>query len=306
MTKRPAPWLAASALTLVALLEMAAQRWRLARVMVAQDYAELRQPVAAVRAPHEAIEVSPAWATPYLRQALGDGLLPLPLLARPDDASQASILTITLPPQQLRPRRGWSVEVLSAVGPFRLYRQHNLAFRPPVTDFVAAFRHDNVTVNSGPRGCPFIRNGRRWSGGLAGPPTFPRQRFQCPGGSFFFVGKTVIADQHFRPRQCLWAHPPSAGVLSIRFDGVPLGKQLVGHSGMYWITERAGQGAPVRLRVLVDGVHLATIIHHDGDGWARFEAPLGPHAGKAQATVEWQISTSNNRHRHFCFEARSW
>ena len=119
------------------------------------------------------------------------------------------------------------------------------------------------------------------------------------------VGKTTIADETFSPRRCLWAHPPGRGELSIRFRDVPLGEQLVGHGGMYWIVERERAGAPVQLSVRIDGDEVGRVFHADGDGWARFSLPLGAHAGKSRALVEWRISSPDHRHRHYCFEARS-
>ena len=45
----------------------------------------------------------------------------------------------------------------------------------------------------------------------AATPPSRAQRFECPGGVFFNVGVTVIADEEFRPRRCLWSHPFARG-----------------------------------------------------------------------------------------------
>jgi hypothetical protein len=72
---------------------------------------------------------------------------------------------------------------------------------------------------------------------------------------------------------------------------------------MYWVVERERAGAPVQIELRVDGERVGAATHRDGDGWAKFEIPLGGHAGKDAAEVEIAISSPDNRHRHFCFEA---
>jgi hypothetical protein len=141
------------------------------------------------------------------------------------------------------------------------------------------------------------------AGGLGGHPTFPPQRFQCPTGSAFNASVTIIADQDFLPRRCIWAHPPARGELAIRYHHVDLGEVIAGHSGMYWIIERELAGAPVHLAVRVDGEQVGEVVHVDGQGWAGFELGLGSHARARDAEVEFAVSSPNFRHRHFCFEA---
>ncbi len=141
------------------------------------------------------------------------------------------------------------------------------------------------------------------AGGLGGHPTFPRERFDCPGGIFFNVGVTVIADERFLPRRCIWAHPPSRGELALRFHDVPTGDVVRGHAGMYWIIEREQKGAPVTMKIRVDGDEVGTYEHKDGEGWKPFSFSLAAHARQKSATVEFAVSTRNNRDRHFCFEA---
>ena len=154
-------------------------------------------------------------------------------------------------------------------------------------------------------GADFVRPilDRIAAGGLGGHPTFPPERFECPSGIFFFVGVTVIADEEFRPRRCLWSHPPLTGEIVTRFHDVPLGKVIRGHGGLYWMTERELKGAPVTLTVRVDGDQVGSFTHRDGEGWKGFEMPLGAHAGQRAREVEIGVSSSNYKDRHFCFEA---
>ncbi|MBK8258481.1 MAG: hypothetical protein IPK82_38205 [Polyangiaceae bacterium] len=153
--------------------------------------------------------------------------------------------------------------------------------------------------------CRFAPHAQTMSGNLGGNPTFPAQRFECAGGPFFNVGVTVIADEEFRPRRCLWSHPPRIGEIVTQFRDVALGSTIVGHGGLYWMIEREKKGAPIELSVRVDGEEVGRFVHQDGQGWARFEIPLGVHINKQHAQVEFGVSSKNHLHRHFCFEARS-
>ncbi len=60
------------------------------------------------------------------------------------------------------------------------------------------------------------------------PPHLPGRalRVHSPTGSgpYFNVGATVIADEEFRPRRCLWSHPFARGEIVTRFHHVPLGR----------------------------------------------------------------------------------
>ena len=141
------------------------------------------------------------------------------------------------------------------------------------------------------------------AGGLGGHPTFPPERFECPAGVFFFVGVTVIADEEFRPRRCLWSHPLARGEIVTRFHDVPLGHVIRGHGGISWMTERELRGAPVTLTVRVDGDAIGSFTHRDGEGWRGFEMPLGAHAGARARDIEFAVTTPNYKDRHFCFEA---
>jgi hypothetical protein len=72
---------------------------------------------------------------------------------------------------------------------------------------------------------------------------------------------------------------------------------------MYWIIERERKGAPVTMKVRVDGDEIGSYEHRDGEGWKAFSFALGSHARAAAATIEFAVSTRNYRDRHFCFEA---
>lgn len=265
----------------------------------------LKEPVAAMKRPGDLVVVAPAWADPAARRALGDELMPARDAARPDESRYAAAVEISLLGQRAEELAGFREEAREEHGRFTLRRLVNPSPARVVFDFVdhAAPPWADVRLTEPPAACRFNRRARVMAGGLGGHPTFPAERFECPGGPFFNVGVTVIADEEFRPRRCLWSHPPRRGEIVTRFRDVPLGSVIRGHAGMYWIIERERKGAPVTLSVRVNGEVVGEATHADGDGWAPFEFPLGAHAGAARAEVEFAVRTLNYLHRHYCFEA---
>jgi len=273
----------------------------------AEDWSRLAEAVMQERRDGDVVVVAPLWADPLARQALGDGVFPLRDVARPDMSRYATAFEIGVLGQTSSELGGFRELSRRNAGPFTLRRLENPNYIPIVFDFVDNLEAGRVTVRvtDPAANCTFTANARPIAGGLGGHPTFPKKRFECPGGFFFNVSQTVIADRDFRPRRCVWAHPPNKGEVVVRFSDVPLGNVIRGHGGMYWMIEREGRGASVFVSVRVDGMEVGKYEHRDGDGWSSFEMPLGAHAGKKNAVVEFFVSSKNNQHRHFCFEADS-
>ncbi|KYF73551.1 hypothetical protein BE11_12975 [Sorangium cellulosum] len=266
---------------------------------------EVEAPLAAMKQPGDLVVVAPAWADPAARRALGDELLPLRDAARPDESRYAAAVEISVLGQRAEELAGFREERRQEHGRFVLRRLVNPSPARVVYDFVdnVAPSSADVRVTDPPAACRWNPRARIAAGGLGGHPTFPAERFECPGGPFFNVGVTVIADEEFRPRRCIWSHPPRDGAIVTRFRDVPLGAVIRGHAGMYWIIEREQRGAPVTLSVRVNGDAVGEATHVDGDGWAAFEFPLGAHAGAASAEVEFAVTSPDYTHRHYCFEA---
>src|SRR5262249_39686030 len=114
------------------------------------------------------------------------------------------------------------------------------------------------------------------------------------------VGVTIIDDQSYRPRRCIWAHPPFAGALRLRFANVPLGRTLRGFAGLSYFLFRDGWGEPVELGVRVDDAVLGSYRHHDEWGWHAFSLSSTAFAGRS-ATVEVEVRAERAEHRDFCF-----
>ena len=285
--------------------ELAAQIYVSRRAPSFASWQQIAAPVAALRQRDDLVVVAPRWAEPMARQVIGDEQLTMADLGRPDVSRYRTALEISILGERAPELAGWQELSRETHGKFQFRRLENPNARPVLLDFVDALSPERVSVSTGLEAspCPWTDHAIVVAGGLGGHPTFPASRFQCPQGTFFNVGVTVIADETFLPRRCLWAHPPQRGELVIRYENVNLGDVIAGHGGMYWIIERELGGASVTLGVRVNGAPLGELVHNDGDGWAAFEMPLGAQAHARAAVVEFAVSSPNYQHRHFCFEA---
>lgn len=297
------------ALVALAGLELAATWLTATRAPRFADYAALAAPAGALLEAGDVLVVSPRWAEPMVRQALGDERLTLASVAAPSMESARHVVEVSVLGARAAELEGWSEVASASHDRFELRRLENPTFEPALFDAVDGLeprgsrRGASVTLSGGAR-CMFDPLSRPVAGDLGGHPTWPRGRFMCPGPAHVTVGVTVIADRDWRPRRCVLAHPPPVGEIALRYRGVRLGSRLVGHGGLYWMTERARAGAPIELRVEVDGTEVGRFIHADGDGWAPFEMELGARS-EALHEVTFFVSSPGVRARDFCFEVRS-
>jgi hypothetical protein len=250
--------------------------------------------------------VAPSWAEPNARFAFGDQLMPLSQVARADESSFARALEVSTLGQQAPELSQWHLDAEEKAGRFVLRSWTNPRPEPVLFDFLEHLRPDTASVSvlrsGSAEACPF-KNAKVSNGDLFGHPTFPRQRFVCPGGNEWqFVGSTVIEDERYRPRRCMWAHPANRGVLQVRFESVPIGSRIVGHGALPYFFEREKLGAPIELSVYVAGEQMGTWQHADGEGWKRFEFSTQRFAGQNQA-VEFRIESSKPWRRELCFQA---
>lgn len=293
------------AIPLLGLGEAAAHVYFARRPPAFDEWSEVTPAVRAMKRDGDLVVIAPAWADPAGRRALADELMPLRDVARPDVSRYAHAIEVSILGARSEELLAFREIDRRAVGRFLLRRVENPAPAAVVYDFVDHLDPAVVDVRGTepPVSCPWNPRATIAAGGLGGHPTFPAKRFECPGGVYFNVGVTVIADQDFQPRRCLWSHPLARGEIVTRFRDVPLGQVIRGHGGMYWIIEREKKGAPITLTVRVDGAVVGSVVHRDGDGWAPFEFALGARAGTRAATVEFAVSSTHYRDRHFCFEA---
>ncbi|MFO0551817.1 MAG: hypothetical protein U0271_25750 [Polyangiaceae bacterium] len=298
------------ALPAVALFELGAGCWSRSRAPEPADYALLEPAMAELYKPGDLVVVAPRWAEPYARASVPDArVFTLETLGRSDAGTYARAIEISALGAHAPELSQFREVERRSVGPFELRVLENPAPEHVLFDFVenleprwaSAFGTTGGPGGGGTR-CTWSERARPAAGGLGGHPGFPARRFVCPEGFYLNVSATVIADEEFLPRRCIYAHPTEQGERVVRFDKVPLGDKIVGHAGLYWMIERAQLGAPIRLEVRVDGDVVGALIHTDGEGWRRFEFPLGGHAG-AEASVEFAVSSTDYRDRHFCFQA---
>ena len=270
-----------------------------------EQWAALQPAVASRAAPGTLIVVSPEWAEPNARAALGDTLMPLEHVARPDESGFERALEISILGQSAAALSGWGLESEEREGPFQLRRWTNPQVQPVLYDFLAHLEPPSADVRilrgGASEPCPY-GPAKVTNGDLGGHPTFPRRRFSCAGAEWSMVGLTVIEDQGYRPRRCIWAHPSSRGPLEVHFEAVPLGRLIRGYGGLPYLFEREWHGSPIELEVLVGGESIGTYRHEDGEGWKAFEFSTESSAGQTRS-VDFRVRSRQVRDRQFCFQA---
>ncbi len=268
-----------------------------------EDWSRAAPALAAMRKQHELVVIAPDWADPNARYAFGDALMPLADVARPDESRYARAIEVSILGADAPELRGWPVVDERHSGKFRFRLVENPAPAKVLYDFVDHIADADVfDAQGGHEGhCSWNKAARREAGGLHGDPAYPSQRWECAGGAWHFVGATVVEDEKWRGRRCLWSEP-GAGYVGVRFHDVPLGKVVRGYATLPWWIERELKGAPVDMKVLIGGDVALHYVHRDGDGWKPFSAPTGAHAG-TRTDVEFQVSSVRPRERQFCFQA---
>ncbi len=278
------------------------------RAPTPRDWKHLRSAVAGEHEPGTLVLVSPPWAEPLARAAMGEKLMSVRHLARADETRFASAIEISLLGAHRSELSGWKLIRTWDSAPFTLHRWHNPHATSPRFDFVDELQPPRVSVATQMGGarapCPWSESARPSSGGLGGPPSLPRSRFECSSHPLVSATVTIIDDEGYRPRRCVWAHPPQGGVLEITYRGVPLGTALRGHMGIPWLPARDGLGTPVKLETVVDGGVVATQRYDEREGWRAFDVDTSAWAGGTHDVV-WRVSSERFEYRHFCFEARA-
>ena len=298
-------WLVVPVLGLVELgLHVAFSR-RAPRV---EEWRELAGPVRRLKRAEDLVVVAPEWAEPIARHALGDPAFPLDQIARADASSFARAVEVSALGARADETRAWRVASEEKSGRFTLRVLENPARVVPKYRFIDHVRPPELAVaivsDERETPCVFNDHAQVTAGGLHGHAAFPRERFQCPGGESSFVGVTVIDDQEYLPRRCIWAHPPQRGVLRLRFAAVPLGARLRAWAGLSYFLYRDGLGDPVTIAFHAEGRTLGEHRHHDEWGFRAFSFATGAAAGSA-SDVEVVVSAESAAGRDFCFVAET-
>ncbi|MEN9578237.1 MAG: hypothetical protein RJA70_1246 [Pseudomonadota bacterium] len=267
------------------------------------DWDALVTPLRELRKNRELVVVAPGWAEPHARRVFGDAEMPLRDVARPDESGYARAVEISLLGDRALP--SWAVLAEKDHGLFTLRVLENPSYEQVHLDFIDHFSAEAAAAFTGserdPRPCTFNLNAQVSNGAVRGHPTFPKERFEC-GGDAQFVGITVIEDERYRPRRCLWANPARGQATTLRFKQVTLHERIHGFGGVSFFDERDGEGGSVQLEARV-GDHLVGKYQHlPGEGWTGFEFNTSTYKGQ-QHDVEFRTSAVKGRPRGFCFQA---
>ncbi len=298
---------AALAVPLLGLSEWLAHQWCAHAAPTPSEYANLRPVVERLHEPSSLIVVVPGWAEPWVRQVLGEELLPLNVLARADDDDFPRALEISLLGQRAPSLASWRLRATHRHDPFTIRVLENPRPAVALARVLDRIEPPFLQVSAGEAPvvpCPYTEQADVIAGGLGGEPTLPERRYQCSPEGIYGVAVTTIDDPEFRPRRCVWAHPVPEGPLLLRFSDFPLGQRLVGHAGFPWLISRDGVGTPVRLRARFAGQDIGAVTAQDTDGWIRFEWPTPGLSGK-KGQLELVVDTEIVSERRFCFTLES-
>lgn len=266
-------------LPVLGLAELGLHQYFAKRAPGFEAYAALAPELIKLKRPGMPVVVAPAWAEPLVRQAAPE-VFPIAELTRPDNSAFSRFLEVSL--------LGSSAPELAELptletvqhGPFSLRVRDNPRATPVVFDFVTAVGSGEVEVSNDVgtvrTPCKLNEHARPTTGGLHGPVTRPRSRFECAGG---VVGVTLVEDENYRPHRCILVDPVESDEVVLRFNSVPESARLVAFVGQAAFRAR-GLGAlsvdmSVREADRELGQHRAAVA----DGWSRFEllrtAPFG-------------------------------
>jgi hypothetical protein len=283
-------------LVLLALFDGARLFGGAVRAPQAADWSAAESAVRAGFAAGDLIVAAPRWADARTRLALGD-LMPLAMVARPDADAFGRVWEVSVRGHTAPESRSPATCVTVLDGRVRVRRCDRPAIRRK-WDLTARWLDARVLL------------ARR--GGPDQPCPYQGGRFVCPGGA---AVTQVIGEIDYEPHRCILAPPAADGALIVEWPDVPLGRTLVGYSGIHSfyarktcdaapscgdggveMSVRVGQGAPLR------------ITHRNHDGWRRFELPTpGASAGGSpiRAPVRIEISSVHHEDRRFCFAAET-
>ena len=274
----------------------------------AHDWLALKSQLAPLYKSGDLVAVVPGWGEPLARQALGDAMMPLSMVARADDADFPRAIQISFIGQRSEELSRWPEARREKLGPFSVSILNNPNWQASRYNFIDHVDATSLSVSVSRNGideaCPYSESAPMSAGNLGGDPTSPKVRFSCPGGSFHWVGVTIIDDEQYRPRRCIWAPPNAAGPVNLRFRQVPLGKKLIGHAGAPWLMVRDGVGPPISLSIANNLGKLGSFAAKDTGGWIRFEwdtQALENTTSDLQLTI---VGTGHGEQR-FCFTLES-
>jgi hypothetical protein len=297
-------WLA---IPLFGLAELGAHLYFSKRFPTVDEWRGLEAEVGALKREKDLIVIAPEWAEPLARAAFGDSLMPIADVARADEASYQRAIEVSAL-GNVNPLVGtWPVNAQKKFGKFVLRTRDNPGFKPPLYVLTEHAVPPELSVaerdaKGATSACHYGTRPPSSSSGLLAPPAFPRQRFSCGPSEADFVGTTIIDDQNFRARRCLWANPSTGGLLMLNFADVPIGDRLYGYIGFSFFRFRDHGWPPITLSFSIDGAILGTHTHLPELGWQPFQFSTTQFRGSTHE-VRIEISGSQSRELELCFYA---
>ncbi len=239
----------------------------------------------AERKPGEPVLFAPLWVDPVGRSVTaGDVELELLLLSDVDRHPRVWELSV----------RGARHPWLAALTPTRTKRFGAVSlalYEKPAAevlyDFTRSVLKDARVEKIGDRLTRCWREGKRISCDKA-------QRWNWVGPHLAEVGH--------RPYRCIYAHAVDGHLLRITFPAVPIGRTLVGYTGIDDFENRKRSKKIVRLEVKAGDQILGAVRHENDWPWRRFSFDTAALVGK-RAEVRFEISTEGAYARTFCFAA---
>jgi hypothetical protein len=270
------------------------------------EWQSVRSEVARWRRPGDLVVVAPRWADPLARMAFGDAFMPIADEARADVSAYARAVEVDELGASAPELGAWPVREEHRAGRFLIRVRENPAPAKILFPFLDNAKPPTLDVTqlsgAGDRPCLFTTHAALSAGGLHGHLAFPRERYNCGGGESFFVGVTILDDQEYRPRRCLWAEPRGDGVLRLTFARVPIGRKIYGYAGLSYFLFRDGNHGPITLSARVAGEEVGQYRHQEEWGWHGFEFDTARFAGQS-ADVEFDVHSDDPNDRQFCFYA---
>ncbi len=290
----------------LAVAEVVALTVRVSRVPPNSDWTAAASLVRAQFDSHDAITVAPSWADPLLRLHLGDRIH-AKVAGRPDLAAFERLWVLSIRGQHAHDAPARDADFTQVFGRVKVER-FDFGPSPVVLDFVDELPNAAVAYTSrgATRDCSWQERVQGpFRGGLGAGPMPPRQRFVCnPKSPSSWVGTTVLEDLSLAPKRCIFQHPQGPEPTSVTYRDVHLGTQLVLHAGLDYHRERHERGAPVTLRVFIHDKEVASFVHHDGEGFKRYEVDtraVRSQALSARGNVRFEVTTPNPKDRVFCW-----
>lgn len=253
----------------------------------AVEHEDWHKAVALLREKHRAGEpvlVAPEWAAPVARQHLA-GLLPLELASLSDVDRFPRVWQLSMRDETHPWLRGLAPTQTFSRSRVTLSRYDKTPAQV-LHDFRATLPRASVALVSDRRRTQCAKRG---------------ERFVCGPAPWSWVGLKLAEIDH-RPYRCIYAHPVAEARLRLTYPAVPLGRKIVGYTGIDDFASRRGEKAPVYLQVFLGDTLARTIKQANEGHWTRFEVDTGTQRGEEQP-VRFEVTTEDPRDRTFCFHA---